>query len=62
MEIEEVVSLVANVGFPVALCFILLRYVLDTIGEKLDKLDESLNNLTKVISGIESVSGMNESK
>ncbi|MMZ53770.1 YvrJ protein family protein [compost metagenome] len=46
---EEIVYLVTNVGFPVALCFILLRYVLQTIGEKLDRLDKSLNTLTKVI-------------
>ncbi|MFB5676420.1 hypothetical protein ACE3NQ_08460 [Paenibacillus terreus] len=62
MEFEEVLSLVANVGFPVALCLILLRYILDTIGEKLDKLDESLNHLTKVISGIESVSRTDENR
>lgn len=36
MEIEDIISLVTNVGFPVTLCFILIRYMLDTVGEKLE--------------------------
>lgn len=53
MEITDMISLVTNVGFPVTLCFILIRYILQTIGEKLDKLDISLNQLTETIQSIE---------
>lgn len=53
MQITDLISLVTNVGFPVTLCFILIRYVLQTIGEKLDKLDVSLNQLAETILSIE---------
>ncbi|WP_178381927.1 MULTISPECIES: hypothetical protein [Paenibacillus] len=53
MKIEDVVTLITNVGFPVTLCFILIRYVLDTVGEKLDKLDASLKLLTQAIQMLE---------
>jgi hypothetical protein len=53
MEIADVVSLITNVGFPVTLCFILIRYVLETVGEKLDKLDASLHQLTQAIQTLE---------
>ncbi|MED4957618.1 hypothetical protein ABEO75_07355 [Paenibacillus macerans] len=49
MDYEEFASFVTNVGFPVAMCFILLRYVLQTIGKKLDKLDSSLIELSDAI-------------
>jgi len=54
MQVTDIISLVTNVGFPVTLCFILIRYVLQTIGEKMDKLDNSLNELTKAIQSFES--------
>lgn len=53
MEITDMISLVTNVGFPVTLCFILIRYILQTIGEKLDKLDMALNQLTETIQSVE---------
>lgn len=43
------ISLITNVGFPVTLCIILIRYVLQTIGEKLDHLDNSLKSLAEAI-------------
>ncbi|MCY9589656.1 hypothetical protein PC41400_15650 [Paenibacillus chitinolyticus] len=52
-NIENLVSLATNVGFPVTLCFVLLRYVLQTMGEKLDKLDSSLNKLCGLIKEID---------
>lgn len=52
MEVADVISLITNVGFPVTLCFILIRYVLQTVGEKLDQLDASLKQLTKAIQSI----------
>ncbi|GAA0854477.1 hypothetical protein ABER99_21235 [Paenibacillus glucanolyticus] len=58
MQVTDFATLVTNVGFPVTLCFILIRYVLQTIVEKLDSLDESLNQLTEVIHSLK----MNESE
>lgn len=52
MNAEEMISLMANVGFPVSLCFILLRYILQTLGEKLDKLDHAVNQLNSTIKDI----------
>ncbi|MEK4159397.1 MULTISPECIES: hypothetical protein [Paenibacillus] len=52
MEVTDIISLVTNVGFPVTLCFILVRYVLQNMGEKIDKLDSSLNQLTLAIQSI----------
>lgn len=45
MEISDVISLITNIGFPVTLCFILIYYMLQTIGERFDQLDQSLNQL-----------------
>jgi hypothetical protein len=52
MQVADLISLVTNVGFPVTLCFILIRYVLQTVGEKLDNLDASLKGLTQAIESI----------
>lgn len=60
MEITDMISLVTNVGFPVTLCFILIRYILQTIGEKLDKLDISLNQLTEIIQSVERNEGRDD--
>lgn len=46
---DDALSLVTNVGFPAGLCFILLRHILHTMEEKLDKLDLSLHELIEVI-------------
>lgn len=47
---KEFITLLTNVGFPATVCFILLRHVLQTMGEKLDKLDNSINLLVHLIS------------
>jgi hypothetical protein len=52
MQVTDVVPLITNVGFPVTLCFILIRYVLQTIEEKLDQLDASLKQLAQAIQSI----------
>ncbi|KJD38775.1 hypothetical protein QD46_17345 [Paenibacillus polymyxa] len=49
MQMDDALSLVTNVGFPAGLCFILLRHILHTMEEKLDKLDLSLHELIQVI-------------
>lgn len=53
MQVADIISLVTNVGFPVTLCFILIRYVLQTVVEKLDRLDQSLTRLIKVIQAMQ---------
>lgn len=49
MTIDEIISVVTNVGFPVFLCFVLLRYVLKNFEEKFDSLEKSLQELTSSI-------------
>ncbi|WP_252361516.1 YvrJ family protein [Paenibacillus terrae] len=46
---DDALSIITNVGFPAGLCFILLRHILHTMEEKLDKLDLSLHELIEVI-------------
>lgn len=52
VTVGEVVSLLTNVGFPAALCVILLRYVLETVGEKLDRLERALNKLNRTAKAV----------
>ncbi len=49
MQMDDALSIITNVGFPAGLCFILLRHILHTMEEKLDKLDISLHELIEVI-------------
>lgn len=49
MTIEEMLSAVTNVGFPVALSLVLLRYVLKNFEEKFEKLEKSLQELNASI-------------
>lgn len=53
MEVVDIVTLITNVGFPVTLCFILVRYVLDTIGERLARHDDSLKELSEAIQSVQ---------
>ncbi|HBF2207822.1 hypothetical protein [Paenibacillus aceti] len=62
MDITDIVSLVTNVGFPVTLCFILIRYVLQTMGEKFDQLNNSLNHLIQTIGSIHSIKVQEDDK
>ncbi|GGH11152.1 hypothetical protein [Paenibacillus segetis] len=55
MQVTDMVSLVTNVGFPVTLCFILIKYVLQTVGAKLDKMESSLHSLTEEIRILEEI-------
>lgn len=52
MSPTDLISLVTNVGFPVTLCFILIHYVLQTIVERLDHLDQSLAQLVQAIQAL----------
>lgn len=53
MEITDMISLVTNVGFPVTLCFILIRYILQTMEEKFDKLEHTLEQLIQKVQSID---------
>lgn len=55
MQVTDMISLVTNVGFPVTLCFILIKYVLQTVGTKLDKMESSLHTLTEEIRVLEEI-------
>lgn len=44
---EEVLSYIANLGFPIVISV----YLLVRIEDKLDQLSESINELSRVISG-----------
>lgn len=57
---NEVVTLITNVGFPIGLTLILLWYIYDSNNkhkEEIDKMSEALNNntvaLTKLIDRLE---------
>ena len=57
---NEVVTLITNVGFPISLTLILLWYIYDSNSkhkEEMDKMSEALNNntlaLTKLIDRLE---------
>lgn len=57
---NEVVTLITNVGFPIGLTLILLWYIYDSSNkhkEEMDKMSEALNNntlaLTKLIDRLE---------
>ncbi|GIP56064.1 MULTISPECIES: hypothetical protein [Paenibacillus] len=53
MQVTDIVSMVANVGFPVTLCFILIKYVLQTVGTKLDHMNDKIAALTEEIRSLE---------
>lgn len=57
MQVADIVSLVTNVGFPVTLCFILIKYVLQTVGDKLGKIDASLQALSEEIQRLDNIIG-----
>lgn len=49
---EDIVSIISTVGFPIALTLILLRYIYDINNkhkEEIDKMSEALNNNTIAI-------------
>ncbi|WP_240479999.1 hypothetical protein [Paenibacillus fonticola] len=53
MQVTDMISLITNVGFPVTLSFILIKYVLQTMGEKIDKMDAALHLLTQQVKSME---------
>lgn len=52
MEINEIVSLISNVGFPIAVCCVLFYYITQQSNkhkQEIDKLSETLQGNTQVL-------------
>lgn len=49
MDIETLIQLVPNFGFPIVITFMLLKYLMDNIKEKFDTLDKTLKELMTLI-------------
>ncbi|WMT41926.1 hypothetical protein RE628_05645 [Paenibacillus sp. D2_2] len=53
MQVADIISLVANVGFPVTLCFILIKYVLQNVNDKLNNMNNVLQVLSQEIKSLD---------
>lgn len=51
-NIDAFLSMFTTVGFPAAISLILLKYVLHTIGEKIDNLASAINSLIQLINSL----------
>ncbi len=52
MDVNEIVSIVSNVGFPIAVCTVMFKYMTaqsDKHKQEIDKLSETLQGNTKVL-------------
>lgn len=52
MEANEIVNIISNVGFPIALCLVMFYYMNkqnEKHKQEIDKLSETLQNNTKVL-------------
>lgn len=52
MEANEIVSIISNVGFPIAVCIVMFYYMNkqnDKHKQEIDKLSETLQGNTKVL-------------
>ncbi|WP_342551567.1 hypothetical protein [Paenibacillus sp. FSL R7-0652] len=49
MDLQAVVQLIGNVGFPIALCLILLQSILVKFNKQMDGLEKRLAQLDKTI-------------
>lgn len=52
MDVNEIVSIVSNVGFPIAVCAVMFKYMTaqsDKHKQEIDKLSETLQGNTKVL-------------
>ena len=45
MNFEQMMQAIASIGFPAAMCF----YTMHVTGQKVDKLTDTVNELTKVV-------------
>lgn len=52
MEVNEIVNIISNVGFPIAVCLVMFYYMnrqSEKHKEEIDKLSETLQGNTKVL-------------
>ncbi len=49
MQVNDVVSIISNVGFPIAMCLIIMYYMSAKFDATIDKLEESFSQLNKVV-------------
>lgn len=49
MDVDTLVQLIPNFGFPIVITFMLLKYLMDNIKEKFDNLDRTLKELIDLI-------------
>lgn len=49
MELNDVVSVISNVGFPIAMCLIVMYYMSSKFDATISKLQESFSQLNKVV-------------
>ena len=53
MDIDSIMSLIGSLGFPIAMCLIMFNYMdkeRETHAQEVEKLTETLNNNTNVLS------------
>ncbi|WP_366291715.1 hypothetical protein [Paenibacillus sp. AN1007] len=49
MNLQDIIQLIGNVGFPIALCLILLQSILVKFNKQMDGLEKRLAQLDKTI-------------
>ncbi|ALS10024.1 hypothetical protein ABE82_26830 (plasmid) [Paenibacillus peoriae] len=52
MDTQAIANLLTNVGFPVAMCVILLRYVLQNMEKQFNQLNTAVKELTSAIQNL----------
>ncbi|MBY7740255.1 hypothetical protein [Paenibacillus polymyxa] len=52
MDTQAIANLLTNVGFPVAMCVILLRYVLQNMEKQFNQLNLAVKELTLAIQNL----------
>lgn len=49
MDIQALINLVTNAGFPAALCFVLLKYVLQNMEKQITQISDTMKELTEAV-------------
>ncbi|WP_348624193.1 hypothetical protein ABFT51_02515 [Paenibacillus peoriae] len=52
MDTQAIANLLTNVGFPVAMCVILLKYVLQNMEKQFNQLNTAVKELTSAIQNL----------
>lgn len=53
MELNEIMTLISTIGFPIAMCIILMRYIQTTQKELITKLGEISSGIALICAQIE---------